>query len=203
MATNRNEFFNRLSKLMNQREIEESLRENPIFEDELGELGYDVIQQNSETIKDMIKKGLIIHRPKQSLPQFVKSNKDQGYVILASTVAQMTAEQFRQVNRSGLFNKGLILYTDVEGDILHYNFKFKQANGTFVDRSTGGNNMTRVRFVDLDEIESQTRVEDLRDAQLMYDQAQKEIEMLLANLDSIKEGNYNTQYHSEVERFAF
>jgi len=33
----------------------------------------------------------------------------------------------------------------------------------------------------------------------MYDQAQKEIEMLLMNLDSIREGNYRTQYHSAVE----
>jgi len=156
-----------------------------------------VISKYNDDIKEMREKGLIIERPKQSLPQFVKSVT--GYVVLASTVAQMTSEQFREVNRSGAFNSGLAIYPDVDGQVVHYNFKLRQPNGLFVDRSTGGLNMTRVRFVDLDEEESQTRVGDIRDAQLLYDQAQKEIEMLLMNLDSIREGNYNTQYHSDVE----
>ena len=197
MARNKEMLFDRLSRVIDQREIEESLRENPLYEDELSELGYDVISKYNDDIKEMREKGLIIERPKQSLPQFVKSVT--GYVVLASTVAQMTSEQFREVNRSGAFNRGLLIYPDVEGQVVHYNFKLRQDNGLFVDRSTGGLNMTRVRFVDLDETESQTRIGDIRDAQLMYDQAQKEIEMLLMNLDSIREGNYNTQYHSDVE----
>ena len=197
MARNKEMLFDRLSRVIDQREIEESLRENPLYEDELSELGYDVISKYNDDIKEMREKGLIIERPKQSLPQFVKSVT--GYVVLASTVAQMTSEQFREVNRSGAFNRGLLIYPDVEGQVVHYNFKLRQDNGLFVDRSTGGLNMTRVRFVDLDETESQTRIGDIRDAQLMYDQAQKEIEMLLMNLDSIREGNYNTQYHSAVE----
>ena len=197
MARNKEMLFDRLSRVIDQREIEESLRENPLYEDELSELGYDVISKYNDDIKEMREKGLIIERPKQSLPQFVKSVT--GYVVLASTVAQMTSEQFREVNRSGAFNRGLLIYPDVEGQVVHYNFKLRQDNGLFVDRSTGGLNMTRVRFVDLDEEESQTRVGDIRDAQLLYDQAQKEIEMLLMNLDSIREGNYNTQYHSDVE----
>ena len=199
MARNKEMLFDRLSRVINQREIEESLRENPLYEDELSSLGYDVISKYGDDIKEMRDKGLIIERPTQSLSEFVRSNAANGYVVLASTVAQMTSEQFREVNRSGAFNRGLLIYPDVEGQVVHYNFKLRQDNGLFVDRSTGGLNMTRVRFVDLDETESQTRIGDIRDAQIMYDQAQKEIEMLLMNLDSIREGNYNTQYHSAVE----
>ena len=44
-------FIERVAQMQEMKMIEESLKENPIFEDELGQLGYDLIQKNSEVIK--------------------------------------------------------------------------------------------------------------------------------------------------------
>jgi len=190
-------FFERLNTLLNKREMEQMLTDNPMFEDQLSDLGYDVISRNSDLLKDYRKRGLIVRRPYPTLQEFVTDNKSDGYVVLQSTINQMTSEEYRQVRQSGLLNKGIKIYNDVEGEVVHFNFMRKEFNGSYASRSTGGNQMIRVRMVNLDEQESDARVNEIRNAQLNYDKAQKEIQWLLTNLESLVEGNYNTQYHDD------
>ena len=195
MKQNEKMLIEKLETMLQKRTMVEKLKEQPIYEDELNTLGYDVLLQNNNIIDDYRKQGLIVQRPKPSLKDF--TNSADGYVVKQSTISQMTADEFRQARQANLFfDNKLSIYDDLGGEeVVHYNFKLKQPNGTFVDRSTGGLNMTRVRFVDLDEFESQTRDVQIKQAQLNYDEAQNEIQALLNNKESIAEGNFE-QYHN-------
>lgn len=198
MKQNEKMLIEKLETMLQKRTMVEKLKEQPIYEDELNTLGYDVLLQNNNIIDDYRKQGLIVQRPKPSLKDFTKSAD--GYVVKQSTISQMTADEFRQARQANLFfDNKLSIYDDLGGEeVVHYNFKLKQPNGTFVDRSTGGLNMTRVRFVDLDEFESQTRDVQIKQAQLNYDEAQNEIQALLNNKESIAEGNFE-QYHNRPD----
>ena len=193
-------FFNRIAEMQEIKMIEESLKENPLFEDELSQLGYDVIQKNSDVIKEMRDKGLIVRRPFPTLEEFVSQAK--GYVVLQSTVFQMENDEFRSVRQSGLLNSGIEIYNDLEeGQVpLHFNWQFKNKSGQYESSSTGGSNMVNVARETLDEQESEARANDIRSVQLNYKEARKEIDFLLNNLEGLVEGTVNTQYHGSVKR---
>ncbi len=193
-------FFNRIAEMQEIKMIEESLKENPLFEDELSQLGYDVIQKNSDVIKEMRDKGLIVRRPYPTLEEFVSQAK--GYVVLQSTVFQMENDEFRSVRQSGLLNSGIEIYNDLEeGQVpLHFNWQFKNKSGQYESSSTGGSNMVNVARETLDEQESEARANDIRSVQLNYKEARKEIDFLLNNLEGLVEGTVNTQYHGSVKR---
>ena len=193
-------FIERVAQMQEMKMIEESLKENPIFEDELGQLGYDLIQKNSEVIKDFKDRGLIVRRPFPTLQEFVSQAK--GYVVLRSTLFQMEKEEFRSVRQTGLLNSGIDVYNDLDqGQVpLHFDWQFKNRQGQYESSFTGGSDMVNVAREVLDEQESEARANDIRSVQLNYKEARKEIDFLLNNLEALQEGTVNTQYHGSVKR---
>ena len=193
-------FFERIAEMQEIKMIEESLKENPLFEDELSDIGYDVIQKNTQVIKEMRDKGLIVRRPFPTLEEFV--SQANGYVVLQSTLFQMEKEQFRSVRQTGLLNSGIDVYNDLDqGQVpLHFDWQFKNRLGQYESSFTGGSDMVNVAREVLDEQESEARANDIRSVQLNYKEARKEIDFLLNNLEALQEGTVNTQYHGSVKR---
>lgn len=196
----KNLFYERVAEMQEMKMIEESLKENPIFEDELGQLGYDLIQKNSEVIKDFKDRGLIVRRPYPTLQEFVANAN--GYVVKRSTLFQMEKSEFRTVRQSGLLNSGIEIYNDLKDNQvpLHFNWQYKEFNGQYTTSFTGGSDMVNVSREVLDIQESQARASDIRAVQDNYKSARAEIDFLLNNLDAIKEGTVNTQYHDSINR---
>jgi hypothetical protein len=193
-------FIERVAQMQEMKMIEESLKENPIFEDELGQLGYDLIQKNSEVIKDFKDRGLIIRRPFPTLQEFVRQAK--GYVVLRSTLFQMEKEEFRSLRQSGLLNKGVEIYNDLPDNQVpvHFNWQYKEHNGSYTTSFTGGSNMVNVAREVLDVQESEARASEIRAVQSGYKSARAEIDFLLNNIEGIKAGTVNTQYHDSINR---
>ena len=193
-------FFERIAEMQEIKMIEESLKENPLFEDELSQIGYDVIQKNSDVIKEMRDKGLIVRRPFPTLEEFV--SQANGYVVLQSTLVQMEKDEFRTVRQSGLLNSGIDIYNDLDqGQVpLHFDWQFKNRQGQYESSFTGGSDMVNVVREVLDEQESEARANDIRSVQLNYKEARKEIDYLLNNLEALVEGTVNTQYHGSLKR---
>ncbi len=193
-------FIERVAQMQEMKMIEESLKENPIFEDELGQLGYDLIQKNSEVIKDFKDRGLIVRRPFPTLQEFVSQAK--GYVVLRSTLFQMEKEEFRTLRQSGLLNKGVEIYNDLPDNQVpvHFNWQYKKHNGSYETSFTGGSDMVNVAREVLDVQESQARASDISAVQSGYKSARAEIDFLLENLEGIKAGTVNTQYHDSINR---
>ena len=191
----KNLFYERVAEMQEMKMIEESLKENPIFEDELGQIGYDVIQKNSEVIKDFKARGLIVRRPYPSLQEFVDAAT--GYVVLQSTVFQMEKSEFRSIRQTGLLNSGIQIYNDLEqGQVpLHFDWQFKNKLGKYERSFTGGSDMVNVAREVLNEQESEARASEIRAVQNNYKAAREEIDFLLNNLDALQEGSVNTQYH--------
>ena len=197
---NKIEFFQKVAEMQEMNMIEDQLKEQPIFEDELSKLGYDLISKNNDTIKDLRDRGLIVRRPYPTLEEFV--DQAGGFVVKRSTVFQMEKEEYSQVRRTGLFNKGIEIYNDMEDNQvpLHFDWQHKELNGTYTTSFTGGSNMLEVTREVLDVQESEARASDIRAVQSSYKQARQEIDWLLNNLEALQQGSINTQYHGSVSR---
>lgn len=199
------QFFERVAELRTMQEIEQQLKEQPIFEDELSTIGYDIIKKNTDTIKDLRDRGLIIRRPYPTIEEFVDQAK--GYVVRRSSVFQMEKSEYKLLRTSGVLfsqgNKGFVeTYDDLEdGQVpLHFDWQVKGHNGKYTTSYTGGSDMFEVAREVLDEVESEARASEIRAVQLSYQKARQEIDFLLQNLDAIKSGSVNTQYHGSISR---
>ena len=194
------QFIERFNRLQSVKEFEERLKDQPLYEDELAELGYDVVSKNKSLVKELKDRGLIVRRHYPTLDEFVAQAK--GYVIKQSTLFQMEKSEFREVRKSGALNGKVEIYNDLAENKVpkHYNWKHKEFNGNYVSRSTGGSDMVNVVFETLNEQESEARVRDIIEVQNLYTKATQEIDFLLANLEAVANGSVNTQYHDSVGR---
>ena len=87
------QFIERFNRLQSVKEFEERLKDQPLYEDELAELGYDVVSKNNSLVKELKDRGLIVRRPYPTLDEFVAQAK--GYVIKQSTLFQIEKSEFR------------------------------------------------------------------------------------------------------------
>ena len=196
---NKMAFFQKVAEMQEMNMIEDQLKEQPIFEDELSKLGYDLISKNSDTIKDLRDRGLIVRRPYPTLEEFVESAA--GFVVKRSTVFQMEKDEYRTLRQSGLLNKGIEIYNDLEDNQvpLHYDWQMRKLR-SWESSFTGGSDMVNVKREVLDKQESEARASDIRAVQSSYKAARQEIDWLLNNLEALQEGSVNTQYHGSVNR---
>ena len=199
------QFFERVAELRTMQEIEQQLQEQPIFEDELSSIGYDVIKKNTDTIKDLRDRGLIVRRPYPTIEEFV--DQATGYVVRRSSVFQMEKSEYKQLRLSGVLfkegNQGWVeVYDDLEeGQLpLHFDWQHKEHNGRYTTSYTGGSDMFEVAREVLDEQESEARASEIRQVQIAYKTARQEIDFLLKNLDAVAQGTVNTQYHGSIKR---
>ena len=182
-------FIEKYEQLVKEQQFEEALKDQPIFEDQLSEIGYDVVRGNSDMIRDLRDRGLIVRRPYPTLQEFVDQAK--GYVMLQSSVFQMEKEEYSQVRKTGLLNKGIDIYDDLEeGQLpLHFDWQHKEFNGQVSTSYTGGSNMLQVVREALDLQESEARASDIRSVQVNYKKARQEIDFLLKNIEGLGSGN--------------
>jgi hypothetical protein len=200
MNKDKERFIQRYEQLVKEQQFEEALKDQPIFEDQLGMLGYDVVSANSDMVRDLRDRGLIVRRPFPTLQEFVSQAK--GYVVLQSTVFQMEKEEYSKIRKTGLLNKGIEIYNDLEqGQVpLHFDWTHKAINGQLSTSYTGGSNMLNVIREALDLQESEARATEIRSVQLNYKQARQEIDWVLNNLEALVEGTVSTQYHDSINR---
>ena len=192
-------FIERYEQLVKEQQFEQALKEQPLFEDELGQLGYDVVSKNNDMVKDLRDRGLIIRRPYPTLQEFVENAT--GYVIRKSTLFQMEKEEYRQVRQSGALHGNIEIYDDLENNEvpLHFQWQHKRLN-SWETSYTGGSNMFEIIREVLDKGESEARASEIRAVQVSYKVARQEIDFLLNNLDAVAEGIVNTQYHGSINR---
>lgn len=192
-------FIQRYEQLVKEQQFEQALKDQPLFEDELGKLGYDVVAKNSAMVKDLRDRGLIVRRPYPTLEEFVAEAK--GYVVKQSTVFQMEKEEYRTIRQSGLWNKGLQIYNDLDANQvpLHFEWQKKTLQGWEVN-FTGGSNMMNIIREKLDQQESQAKASEIRAVQVGYKTARQEIDWILNNLEGLSAGTVNTQYHGSIKR---
>ena len=201
MNKEKGRFIERYEQLVKEQQFEEALKEQPLFEDELHQLGYDVIKKNTDMIKNLRDRGLIVRRPYPTIEEFV--DQATGYVVKQSTINQMEKSEYRSLRTSGaLFESKLAIYNDMEeGQVpLHFEWQYKEHNGRYTTSFTGGSDMFNVVFEKLDEQESEARASEIRSVQVAYKVARQEIDFLLNNLDAVAQGIVNTQYHGSVSR---
>ena len=205
MNKEKSRFIERYEQLVKEQQFEEALKEQPLFEDELHLLGYDVVSKNSDTVKDLRDRGLIVRRPYPTIAEFV--DQATGYVVRRSSVFQMEKSEYKQLRLSGVLfkegNQGWVeVYDDLEeGQLpLHFDWQHKEHNGRYTTSYTGGSDMFEVAREVLDEQESEARASEIRQVQIAYKTARQEIDFLLKNLDAVKSGSVNTQYHGSINR---
>lgn len=189
-----------LRNLQEVAEFEQSLEEAPLTEEMVAMLPAKVRIANQNYLQQLRETGQLVKAPVPPISEFVKTAT--GYVVKQSTLDQMSSEQYRQLIREKLIPSDLLtIYPDIDRSseiVVHYNYFIETPNG-FSPRSTGQNNMTRVEMIDLDAKQSQEMVGKIRESQLMYEEAKPEIDYLLQNIEAIKEGNLNTQYHNRPD----
>ncbi len=196
---NKSSFIERYEQLVKEQQFEQALKEQPLFEDELGQLGYDVVSKNNDMVKDLRDRGLIIRRPYPTLQEFVENAT--GYVVKKSTLFQMEKDEYRIVRQSGALHGSIEIYDDLENNEvpLHFQWQHKRLN-SWETSYTGGSDMFEIIREVLDKGESEARASEIRSVQVSYKQARQEIDFLLNNLDAVAEGIVNTQYHGSVSR---
>ncbi len=197
---NKSSFIERYEQLVKEQQFEQALKEQPLFEDQLGQLGYDVVSKNSDMIKDLRDRGLIVRRPYPTLTEFVEQAS--GYVIKKSSLFQMEKDEYRQLRTSGaLFDQKVEIYDDLEDNQipLHFQWQHKRLN-TWETSYTGGSDMFEIKREVLDKGESEARASEIRQVQQSYKAARQEIDFLLNNLEAVANGSVNTQYHDSVGR---
>ena len=189
--------INELIELQQVEEFNQQLEEQPLTEDVVAKLPSSVRNTNQQFLMELRRNGKLVPTKPVPLPEFVAAAD--GYVIKQSTLDQMERDEYRQLIRVKLIpSDKLVIYPDIDRNsesIEHYNFQLKTPNG-YVDRTTGGPDMVRVVFKTFDDEESDNNVGRIIDAQEGHKAARSEIDWLLQNIDSITEGNYNTQYHT-------
>ena len=199
MNKEKGRFIERYEQLVKEQQFEEALKEQPLFEDELHLLGYDVVSKNSDTVKDLRDRGLIVRRPYPTIAEFV--DQANGYVIAKSSLFQMEKEEYTEVRRSGALNGKIEIYNDMEEGQVPLHFQWQRNTGRGYETNyTGGSQMFEVVREVLDEQESEARASEIRSVQLAYKQARQEIDFLLNNLDAVAQGTVNTQYHGSIKR---
>lgn len=191
-------FFQQLGQLQEIKRIEQSLQDNPIYEDELSEMGYDLVSKNSDLVKDLRKRGLIIPRPYPTIQEFVAQAT--GYVVKRSTLLQMEKSEYRQI-RDMLANRTIETYDDLDNGTvpLHFQWQKETLNG-FETNYTGGTDMVNVVREVLDIDESRAKSQTIRQVQDNYKEARQEIDFLLNNIEAIQQGMVATQYHDSIGR---
>jgi len=158
-----------LEQLAKVDEFEKQLQSTPIELGQLSTLPGHVRLGTMDYTNDLANRGLIVPDSLPPVSDWIEANRNQ-YAFNRSSFYQMDASELRIVNQTGLLNTGITIYPDVdEKAITHYNFWNK--NNT--QHSTG---------------------KLVLDANDYYKSARTEIEYLLANLDSMKAGQFNTQY---------
>ena len=191
--------INELIELQQVEEFTQQLEETPLTEDIVAMLPSSVRNKNHHFLMELRQTGKLIRPMPVPLSEFVSAAT--GFVVKQSTIDQMEREEYRLLIRNKLIpSTKLEIYPDIDRateTIEHYNFQLKTPNG-YVDRNTGGVDMVRVSFRTFNEEESDNNVGRIIDAQQGHKTARNEIDWLLQNLESIKEGNYNTQYHDET-----
>ena len=193
-------FIERYEQLQKEKQFEQQLKDQPLFEDELSVLGYDVVSRNNDMVKDLRDRGLIVRRPYPTLQEFVEQAK--GYVVKQSALFQMERDEFRTVRQSGALNGKVEIYNDLDDNRvpLHYKYQSQQHNGKYESRQTGGSQMVNVAYETLNEQESEANAMAIRNVQISYDKARQEIDFILNNLEAVANGSVNTQYHDSVGR---
>tara|TARA_R110000824_G_scaffold168990_2_gene346063 strand:- start:500 stop:1123 length:624 start_codon:yes stop_codon:yes gene_type:complete len=191
--------INELIELQQVEEFTQQLEETPLTEDIVAMLPSSVRNKNHHFLMELRQTGKLVRPMPVPLSEFVSAAT--GFVVKQSTIDQMEREEYRLLIRNKLIpSTKLEIYPDIDRateTIEHYNFQLKTPNG-YVDRNTGGVDMVRVAFKTFDEEQSDNNVGRIIDAQQGHKTARNEIDWLLQNLESIKEGNYNTQYHDET-----
>ena len=193
-----------LTELKEVENFENQLEQQPLTEDVVAKLPSLVRNRNHQYLMKLRQFGQLVPAKPVPLAEWVKSAT--GFVVKQSTVDQMEREEYRELIRARLLpSDKLSIYPDIDRNseiIVHYNFQLSTPNG-YVDRRTGGNDMVRVEKQNFDQEQSDNNLGKIRDAQESYASARKEIEYLMSNMESIVEGNFNTQYHNEpVSRFV-
>lgn len=180
-----------LEQLAKVDEFEKQLQSTPIELGQLSTLPGHVRLGTMDYTNDLANRGLIVPDALPPVSDWIEANRNQ-YAFNRSSFYQMDASELRIVNQTGLLNTGITIYPDVdEKAITHYNFWNK--NNT--QHSTGSNEaMVNVTFITLDKDQSELNYQLVLDANDYYKSARTEIEYLLANLDSMKAGQFNTQY---------
>ena len=191
--------INELVELQQVEEFNQQLDETPLTEDVVAKLPSSVRNKNHHFLMELRQTGKLVAPKPVPLSEFVSAAT--GFVVKQSTIDQMEREEYRLLIRNKLIpSTKLEIYPDIDRNtesIEHYNFQLKTPNG-YVDRTTGGVDMVRVSFRTFNEEESDNNVGRIIDAQQGHKTARAEIDWLLQHLESIKEGNYNTQYHDET-----
>jgi len=189
--------INELMELQQVEEFKSSLEEQPLTEDVIAMLPAKVRNANQQFLQELRLHGKLVRPQPKPLPEFVA--EAEGYVVKQSTIDQMERDEHRKLIRAKLIpSDKLVVYPDIDRTaevIEHYNFKLQTPTG-YVDRSTGGVDMVRVSFRTMDEFESDSNLGKIRDAIDSHKEARNEIDYLLRNIDSLKEGTQNGQYHT-------
>jgi len=175
-------------------EFEDGLETNPIFEANIERLTQAERLSTMDYQRELRDRGLIKPTPAPTMEQFKKDNPNAVFIIMESEVAQMTTSQFRQFRQSGLLQSDKVgIFPDIAKNESVVHYKYFNKNGT--QHSTGANEpMIRVVYKSLDEMESELNYNLVVQANNYYQSASGNIQHLLDNLESIKEGNFNSQY---------
>lgn len=185
-----------LNDLQKVQDFEAQLEKNPLGEDQLSMLTSKTRATNMEYLSQLRGNGQIVQPTLPPIREYAVASE--GYVVRQSTLDQMPKDVYTQVRRSGLLNKGVDVYHDVDPSqeiIVHYEYIFKNRVGQKETRYTyEGKDMVRAKVEKLNYEEAQAIPTKIRESARMYKESKSEWESLLQNLDSITSGQFNTQY---------
>jgi hypothetical protein len=188
--------LNLIKSIKEQREVadfEQSLQSNPLTDTQIRSLPAGVRLQAMDYVKQLKDGGLVVPDPIPTIKEFQKANPG-AFVLTRSAQYQMTTEEYRPVRQAGLFQdtSKLVIYPDISDDQAVVHYKFIAKNGT--EQSTGANmKMINVVYRTLDEKQSSMNYQLVVAADEYYQAAKTEITLLMANIESIKARQFNSQ----------
>lgn len=182
-----------IAKLQAIDEFEQQAETNPIIESYIDRLQSGDRLIAMDYIKNLKDRGLIVPDPVPSKEEFKKANPQALFILSRSAEYQMTLEEYRTFRQSGLKQSTKVaIYPDISTDSSVVHYRYFNSNGT--QHSTGANQeMVRVSYRDLDPDESVMNYGLVIEANSYYETAKNEIQDLLRNIESIKNGTYSSQ----------